>query len=579
MSKFSEEAMIVSQQKISEELKFTTLEVQLLKEENENLRVEYGKLQTENEELKKWKKTQSVKVKNQTISRKNKSVQMWKTKYKSLSKPKDASSSKSDVVSGITESSKSNLIGEKRKLKHRISNLKYRKRCRKEKLSIEQTVPLSEFYEQKVSELTAKLKQSTEIIKNLENEIGQLQDTISNLENSCGTSKVIPTKEGSSFSVAIRKVIYKCITCQVPVDRTTEIIEYVISQLTNHQLEELPSRTSICRIVREMGILSDLQTAEALCTSKNSTLGWDSTPIDGVHINETHVCTEKGVFTLALSELAGGTTADYSSSIMQVLEQVVNSYSEYVGLDKKYIQKTLCENITSTIGDRVPVNHCVVTKLAEAFGQELIELNCNIHPIDGLAGSCRKVLKSLNEVQGSTFGREAPAVNFVMAMSKMRYKAGTGDPASFKLHLKQNKIPCKTFPRYVGNRFNILFELCAVFYYHRSTLTEYLERYCPVTNGLRSALLKDIKNPLILEHLQAVGIYGKVLTDPWMKLVYTTDQVDSSDVSRHHFSIVGPLKTCIAGLECLQEKGSFCWSHDLFGQDLAGGDLLTGNWH
>ena len=47
------------------------------------------------------------------------------------------------------------------------------------------------------------------------------------------------------------------------------------------------------------------------------------------------------------------------------------------------------------IGDRVPVNHVVARKLEASFSKDLNELNCNLHPLDGLAFSTRSTLKNL----------------------------------------------------------------------------------------------------------------------------------------------------------------------------------------
>ena len=72
--------------------------------------------------------------------------------------------------------------------------------------------------------------------------------------------------------------------------------------------------------------------------------------------------------------------------------------------------------------------------LSETLGKDLVELNCNVQPLDGLAGTTSKLL--LNNVKSVTFGKEAACVNFISAMSNMRFKNDKGDSHGFKLYLK-----------------------------------------------------------------------------------------------------------------------------------------------
>ena len=43
-------------------------------------------------------------------------------------------------------------------------------------------------------------------------------------------------------------------------------------------------------------------------------------------------------------------------------------------------------------------------------------------------------------ITSDTFGRDCCAVNFIIAMNKMRFKQGKGDPSGFKQFLRQNNI-------------------------------------------------------------------------------------------------------------------------------------------
>ena len=58
----------------------------------------------------------------------------------------------------------------------------------------------------------------------------------------------------------------------------------------------------------------------------------------------------------------------------------------------------------------------------------------------GLCTNILKVYDNQNNVTSDTFGRDCCAVYFIIAMNKMRFKQGKGDPSGFKQFLRQNNI-------------------------------------------------------------------------------------------------------------------------------------------
>ncbi|KAK6183327.1 hypothetical protein SNE40_010829 [Patella caerulea] len=141
--------------------------------------------------------------------------------------------------------------------------------------------------------------------------------------------------------------------------------------------------------------------------------------------------------------LARGTTQDYVQHISQALQDITNSYAEYKQMDKVQLHQTLINKLKSTLRDRVSVNHCVRVQLENDLDKELLELKCNVHPLDGLASEARKSLKALDkesDFHGSFFGRDASTVNVIYGVTKMRYKNGKGDPKGFKHFMKTENI-------------------------------------------------------------------------------------------------------------------------------------------
>ena len=66
-------------------------------------------------------------------------------------------------------------------------------------------------------------------------------------------------------------------------------------------------------IARELGAISELQTAETIIENDNVTRGFDATTQEGVHINSIHFTTEKVCCAASVDELPGGMTTDYSN--------------------------------------------------------------------------------------------------------------------------------------------------------------------------------------------------------------------------------------------------------------------------
>lgn len=109
--------------------------------------------------------------------------------------------------------------------------------------------------------------------------------------------------------------------------------------------------------------------------------------------------------------------------------------------------------------DRFAVNHSTIQK-SETWGKSLNELNCNLHPLDTIASSCRSALKSLEIQKGQLYGKDCIVGNIVLQINKFRYKDGKGDPKGFTAYLRDNGLPKGLIPRYRGNRLHILFLIC-----------------------------------------------------------------------------------------------------------------------
>ena len=94
---------------------------------------------------------------------------------------------------------------------------------------------------------------------------------------------------------------------QVPVKKVGSLLQFTIQEITGHTLKNIPSvryPITVCRMAREMGVVSDLHEATIAggTTSSPITVKWGSTPVDGTHVNETHICLKGGGDSVAVND-------------------------------------------------------------------------------------------------------------------------------------------------------------------------------------------------------------------------------------------------------------------------------------
>ena len=67
------------------------------------------------------------------------------------------------------------------------------------------------------------------------------------------------------------------------------VIKAAIRELSGVSLSILPCNSTVAMMAYVLGVISDLQVGEVRYTQDNITLSWDSTSVDGHHINEIQV--------------------------------------------------------------------------------------------------------------------------------------------------------------------------------------------------------------------------------------------------------------------------------------------------
>lgn len=79
------------------------------------------------------------------------------------------------------------------------------------------------------------------------------------------------------------------------------------------------------------------------------------------------------------------------------------TYPMFKGMNCLDIQKTVVSELKNTISDRATVNKCVCEKLEDDLDTELLQLTCNVHPLDGAAIKTRNTLMEIEKDRGIKF--------------------------------------------------------------------------------------------------------------------------------------------------------------------------------
>ena len=166
--------------------------------------------------------------------------------------------------------------------------------------------------EEKVNEHKMREEELNKTVLYLENRVAELEEEREELKKD---EQTIQTKVSGRYSDSMRMAVYQMAERGCPVDHAGSIVGAITEEVSGKKLSHLPSAATVSRMVREMGSVANLQSAEALLKSKKSTLCWDGTELSGAHISESHaaVIGEKGreYYVLSVADMPGGKTEDY----------------------------------------------------------------------------------------------------------------------------------------------------------------------------------------------------------------------------------------------------------------------------
>lgn len=263
----------------------------------------------------------------------------------------------------------------------------------------------------------------------LEMEIEDFKKTEKTQETQRFQERQVSTKmDKKTYDVPIRKCIYTAIDLHNPLNAIGPQIRYFCKTLLNTEMKNIPCEGHISKMAYELTSLSNMQVGEAMLANCSLTICWDGGSEPGEHYFEIHISlSPTHQLTLGVTRLPGGTADDYAKDINRALSSVATSTATskhlMVGpkLDAVQIKAKLVASISNSLADRAAVCKSLHRKLEIEWNRELLELHCNLHPLEGLARAAKTALKAYDgQISSTTFGNDGRAANLIYAISKLR---------------------------------------------------------------------------------------------------------------------------------------------------------------
>ena len=479
-----------------------------LKERNKNLMEENTLLR---QRITAW----NPKRTNQALKRKQQSISSWVTKYRTL------------------KLNYQNEVGKRNKdLKDSLRKVKGAANKQVKRLKTKQKIQGIK-YEQLAQGLTNELKQAVAQGEQRsketyfwQNEAVQMKEKLDEKE-----PDTLPTKINSkTYTQEVREASYLLQDVGVSQQNVSKTIKAVVKSMTGKDLcGPLPSYTTQNNFTKEMKSVSQRQIAALIKQSKNLTLKYDGTTKKVGHLVETEIQTDDHTLLIGIRQQSGGTADEYATTIKESIN-AIESASETA-------DPRISARIVNTMTDRCKTNDAVDRKLEDHFGHELNSFRCAMHPLDGMAKECEKVIKSFEEEMKISENKKTEKYPYqhraesnsqatVRCASKLFYDPQFNCEENLVAHLKsKGQVPGETsnsnivFHRFVGNRFHIYFLDSGLLYHYTKSINEFFSLVCPPQNVVQQCVLNALKLEVLQVTLRALGIIGKCITGPWMRLL------------------------------------------------------------
>lgn len=484
------------------------LTCQKLAQENKNLVELNQRLREETEELKKQVtkleealQQRDCRVLRQTIKRKGESVKLWKGKYQHLKVDcRETVTIKTKLSQARKELSRLRHAKAAQTIRYRYKHDNAQKRQKNQQGLKHQHPHAKQILEKRIVEKNSQ-------IRFLENELLISEETTETTDSACISTKV----DGKSYSEKVRLCSYILQDSGVAQMHCSDTLRKIIKTLTGQDLADLPAYSTQNAFTREMRALSIQQVSEELTGTENNTIKFDGTTKRSGHLVGVEAAKTTGeTLLLGMKLQSSGTASAYTKTIVAQCESVGLKLSQ----------------VANTMTDRCITNAAIHRELETLKGNTLNQFKCAMHPLDTMAKQCNAIVRetetnTLKDIKGVfPFKHRAESMTQATVRTTTKLFHST-QYFSETLHsyLASKFGPGGLYYRYVGNRFHIFFLSSGMLYCYKDAMNEYFTTILKPRNGVEMGIHNSLNQPIIPVTLRALGLVGKIVTGPWMRLV------------------------------------------------------------
>ena len=396
-------------------------------------------------------------------------------------------------------------------------------------------------------ELINDLKEKEKALKERDISIGYLANLLED-----NTEIVLFDEESKCFTP-------ECMSCIMNLDQYN-IANHHIGSVIKEVLKvagitpnRIPSRQTVDNIVASKCVVSQKHLSSVLADKTETTLYTDETRKFG-HTYNAFIVTdeEKRPYLLGLREMANKS----AKTTLDTLKEIIQDISESVGTESQSGQKILC-NIKNTMSDRAQTEKAF-NNLLEDYRKEILphiitnwaDLNqdqksnlsrlnnffCGLHLLVGMADTSAEALQTFEQsycdAEGQKLGiekddfsflksNESSTVRLIRTASKCFASGGDEKSGCFQYFrtycTEKNRL--LGFVRFRGNRFNIVFYLAEIVFFHHESIVDFFENYHEPSNMLHKSVLSDIKEPLLIAGCKVLGLLSKLISAPLWRIL------------------------------------------------------------
>ena len=558
------------QQKLEGDMMRTNRVLQDALVQQEELRAENATLRQTNVELEEKVGTGATKRTynerrgfRRRIETKDNKISHLKSQLVEMTKIKQKAQTLEGKLATIQEETDHQVQMAREQHRHQVENMMNQKAdeiaiLKKEKIAEQKKVS---YLKSKQGKNTSDLQEVKSKLSYLENRACELEDILKDLVD---TNAKVKTKDKGKYTNTIREVYYSLLKNGVSIKNCQDVIRTVVDKLTDSTIEDLPSKSLASTFMAEACILSRIQVGETLEGGANC-LHIDGSTKSFSEVMTASMSTSSGeCLSLGYTDMPGGSAADYMDCTRDVFLDVVNAI---LPTDASLIQKyeklaALVTSIKCTMTDRHIVNHAFNSHLDEykrnllplvvtnyssmsddekAVLEKIHHLYCGMHAVSNMGSVAKEGVKAYEKVvydqnvpNAGFQTSDARSVAMLTELSKL-FSQGHGNQRYglvqswvpfLEKKQKQNRIV-----NFKGERINIIFVIAGAVFYHKEDIIEFLHDFKDGQDGnrLTAAILQDIANPVFQAIFRALGIVGKLITSPLLRLI--------EDKERHILSL------------------------------------------